>query len=168
MHAITRRTVLAVAAPLSGLSLLLLAACGDELASTGAASTTTTTATGPASSAVAPPSSASAGRAFAAACTPDELLAFVNTQANKPEGGYRRVEIYNCVAPYARIYAGPKEGMPDTAGEQFFLQYTGGTWTVLKTGLGVDCGDNAPETRAACAAFLAAALASESASAKPR
>jgi hypothetical protein len=165
MHAITRRTVLAVAALLSGLSLLLLAACGDDLASTGAAPTTTgpaTTATGPATTAAAPPPSASLGLAFAAACTPNELLAFVNTQAKKPEGGYRRVKIYNCVAPYTRIYAGPKEGMPDEAGEQFFLQYTGGTWTVLKTGLGVDCGDNAPETRAACAAFEAAVLASAS------
>src|SRR4029453_8761353 len=102
MPPVPPRTVLAVAAPLSGLSLLLLAACGDELASTGAASTTTTTPTGPASTPVAPPSRAGAGLAFAAACTPDKLLAFVNTQANKPEGGYRRVEIYNCVAPYAR------------------------------------------------------------------
>jgi hypothetical protein len=116
----------------------------------------------PSSDRPSPPPSASPRLAFAAACTPDELLAFVNTQAKKPEGGYRRVKIYNCVAPYARIYAGPKEGMPDEAGEQFFLQYTGGTWTVLKTGLGVDCGDNAPETRAACAAFETAVPASAS------
>jgi hypothetical protein len=63
------------------------------------------------------------------------------------------VEIYNCVAPYARIYAGPRSGVPDQAGQQFFLQHTGDTWIVLKTGLGVDCGNNAPEIRAACTAF---------------
>ena len=116
-----------------------------------------TPSSGPPSSPAAPPTSASPGPAFAAACTADHLLAFANTQAKKPEGGYRRVQIYNCVAPYARIYAGPKEGMPGSSGEQFFLQYTNGTWTVLKTGLGVDCGDNAPEIKAACAAFEASA-----------
>ena len=49
------------------------------------------------------------------------------------------MDIYNCVAPYARIYAGPRSGVPDQAGQQFFLQYAGDTWIVLKTGLGVDC-----------------------------
>ena len=63
------------------------------------------------------------------------------------------MDIYNCVAPYARIYAGPRSGVPDQAGQQFFLQYAGDTWIVLKTGLGVDCGNNAPEIRAACAAL---------------
>jgi hypothetical protein len=116
--------------------------------------------------------SASPTADFAAACKPESLLAYVNTQPNRPDGNYSSVKAYQCISGYARLYAAPKQGMPAEAGQQFFLQYTGGTWTVLKTGLGVDCGDGAPEIKDACAVFDAAAIASDnaakSASASPR
>ena len=144
------------------LVLLSLAACGNNPAGDGAAAAPRsidagiTTTTSPRAHEREPDCH------FAAACKPDSCS---RSPTPRPDarGRLPPVKIYNAsrLRPDLRR---PKEGMPSEAGKQFFLQYTSGTWTVLKTGLGVDCGDNAPEIQAACAVFEAAALASVSAS----
>lgn len=128
---------------------------------------TTAPATTPPAATPAPPGPASAGTPPAAAsptpvppnagaaltadqaCTPEALLAFVRTQPGSPTG-FKEVKVYNCAKNFARLYAVPN---PGGNGDQFFLKFGGGTWSVLAHGTGIDCGDERPLLAEACASF---------------
>ncbi|WP_203853017.1 hypothetical protein [Dactylosporangium siamense] len=86
---------------------------------------------------------------FAQACTPAALLAFVRSQSGGPPGGFTKVEVYNCVDTFARLYAGDEHDN----GDQFFLQFVENRWQVLAHGLSIDCGDAKPQLIEACSAF---------------
>ncbi|MGI5236594.1 hypothetical protein [Dactylosporangium sp. CA-139066] len=94
---------------------------------------------------------------FGEACTPAALLAYVRTQ-HGPATGFGEVKIDNCVGGYARLYAkaNPDPTGQRPAGDQFFLQYTGGHWATLARGAAIDCGDAVPVLAQACAVFDAA------------
>jgi hypothetical protein len=98
-------------------------------------------------------STATAGATPQTACGQDTLRSSIQSLATDFASGVSRVEVYNCVDDFARLYATGTGSQP--AGDQFFLQYTAGRWQMLARGAGIDCGDNNPKLVQACAVFEA-------------
>jgi hypothetical protein len=148
------------------ISLLALAACGDDGeigdGTTTAAPTTTTTVTSPSptnaptSPPAAPPTEAPTSPPppppIAATCGDIEaVLLAVFSGPDVP--AIAEVRVSECANGYARTFFVPVESGFET--EQVFLIDRGGAWEILDFGTGLDCADIdlMPDLEAACVAL---------------